>query len=79
MNGENWLLVTNEPVEGHFTHEPRAATLKIVRAQKKASKGRPKAPSNHVVWSWIPKCSVKSYVIGPSTKCYFNEFLFMIE
>ena len=22
-------------------------------------------------------CSVKSYVIGPSTKCYFNEFLFM--
>jgi hypothetical protein len=22
-------------------------------------------------------CSVKSYVIGPSTKCYFNEFLFV--
>ena len=41
----------------------------------------PKAVSthlqNHVVWSRILKCSVKSYVIGPSTKCYFNEFLFM--
>ena len=22
------------------------------------------------------KSSVKSYVLGPSTKCYFNEFLF---
>jgi hypothetical protein len=25
----------------------------------------------------IFKCSVKSYVTGPSTKCYFKEFLFM--
>ena len=32
---------------------------------------------NHVVWSQALKCSVKSYVTGPSTKCYFNEFLFM--
>jgi hypothetical protein len=22
------------------------------------------------------KCSVKSYVTGPSTKCYFDEFLY---
>ena len=31
---------------------------------------------NHVVWSWILKCSVKPYATGPSTKCYFNEFIF---
>ena len=28
---------------------------------------------HHVVWSWTLKCSVKSYVTAPSTKCYFNE------
>ena len=32
---------------------------------------------NHVVWSRTLKSSVKSYVSGPSTKCYFYEFLFM--
>jgi hypothetical protein len=33
---------------------------------------------NHVVvWSWTLECSVKPSVTGPSTKCYFNEFLFM--
>ena len=31
---------------------------------------------NNVVWLWILKCSVKPYVTGPSTKCYFNECLF---
>ena len=41
----------------------------IVRAQKKVPKGHPNAPPN--------SCSVKSYVTGPSTKCYFNELLFM--
>jgi hypothetical protein len=32
---------------------------------------------NHVVWSRILTCSVKPYVTGPTTKCYFNELLFM--
>ena len=32
---------------------------------------------HHVVWSRILKCNVKSYVIGPSTKHYFDEFLLM--
>ena len=51
---------------------------KIVGAQKRVSKGRPKSPpKNHIVWSRILKCSVKSCVTGSSTKCYFNEFLFM--
>ena len=31
----------------------------------------------YVVWSRTLKCSVKSYVIGPSTQYYFNEYLFM--
>ena len=36
------------------------------------SKGR-----NDVVWSRNLKCILKPCVIGPLTKCYFNEFLFM--
>jgi hypothetical protein len=28
---------------------------------------------NHVLWSRILKCSVKSYVTKPSTKCCFHE------
>ena len=54
---------------GQFTHEPRAVTMKIVRAQEEVSKGRPKTPSDHVVWSSTPKFSVMSYVtlvLGPS-------------
>ena len=30
-----------------------------------------------VVWSRILTCSVKPYVTGHSTNCYFNEFMFM--
>ena len=28
-------------------------------------------------WSRVLKCSLKSYVTGPSTICYFNELLLM--
>ena len=45
----------------------------IVRAQKKVSKGFPRHLQNHVVWSQTPKCSVKSYVTRPSTKCYLLQ------
>ena len=49
----------------------------IVRAQKKVSKGhRPKRPPQPCSVVTL-KCSVKSYVPEPSTKCYFNELLFM--
>ena len=34
-------------------------------------------PKNHVLWSQTLKCSVKSYVTGPSINNYFNDFLFM--
>jgi hypothetical protein len=32
---------------------------------------------NHLVRSQTLECSVRSYVTGPSTKCYFNGFLLM--
>ena len=46
----------------------------IVRAQKTCPNAVPRHFQNHVVWSRALKCSVKSYVTGPSTKCYFDEF-----
>ena len=48
----------------------------IARAQNKVSKV-PTHLRNHVVWSRTLKCSAKSYVTEFSTKCYFNECLFM--
>ena len=44
---------------------------------KEVSKGHPRHFQNHVVWSHALKCSAKSYVTGPSTKCYINESLLM--
>ena len=58
--------------KGHFTHEPRAMTMKLWEPERKCPKAIPRHLQNHVVWSRILKCSVKSYVTGPSTKCYFN-------
>ena len=46
----------------------------IVRAQKKCLKAISRHFQIHVLWWWTLKCSVKSYVIGCSTKCYFNGF-----
>ena len=62
--------------KGHFTHEPKAVTLKLWEPKRKCPKAVPTHLPNHEVWSRTLKCSVKSYVPGPSTKCYFNEFLF---
>jgi hypothetical protein len=57
--------------KGHFAHEPRAVTRFVCGSSKESVQ-------NHVVVrSRTLKCSVKSYVTGPSTKCYFNEFSFM--
>ena len=49
----------------------------ILRAQNKVSKGRPNTPPKSCGVVIALKCSVKSYVTGPSTKRYFSEFLFM--
>ena len=63
--------------KGHLTNEPRAVTMKAWEPKRKSPKAVPTHLQNHVVWSRILKCSVKLYVIGPSTKCYFIEILFM--
>ena len=65
------------PFRANFTHEPRAATIRLWEPKRKWSKTIPTHLQNHVVWSRTLKCSVKSYLTGPSTRCYFNEFLFM--
>jgi hypothetical protein len=64
-------------VEGHFTHEPRDVTMKLWEPKWNCPKVVPRYLQNHIVWSQTLKCSVKSYVTGPSSKCYFNEYLFM--
>ena len=56
-------------LKGHFTHKPRVVTMKLWEPKRHIQ--------YHVVWSWALKCIVKSYATRPSTKCYFNEFLFM--
>ena len=53
--------------------------MKLWQPKRKYPKVVPIHLQNHVVWSWTLKCSVKSYVTGPSTKCYFNEFMSMIK
>ena len=57
-------------VEGHFTHEPRAVTMKLREPKRKCNNVPPKSCS-------VVKCNVKPYVTGPSNICYFNEFLFI--
>ena len=68
-----WINLLRAPP----THEPRAVTMKLWEPKRKCSKAVPTHLQNHVVWSRTLKCSVKSYVTEPSTKIYFNEFLFM--
>jgi hypothetical protein len=62
--------------EDHFTPEPRAVTMKMWEPKRKWPEAVPTHLQNHEVWSRTLKCNVKSYVTSPSTKCYFNEFLF---
>jgi hypothetical protein len=64
-------------LRAHFHTQAKSRDHEIVRAQTKVPKGRPKTHlQTHIVRSRTFECSVKSYVIGPSTKCYFNESLF---
>ena len=68
--------------EGHrgpLQTQAKSRDHEIVGAQEKVSKGRPNTPpkSCSVRGHKTLKCSVKSYVTGPSTKCYFKEFIFM--
>ena len=63
--------------KNHFTDEPRDMTMKLWEPKGKCPKVVPTHLQHHVVWPRILKCSVKPNVTGPSTKCYFNECLFM--
>jgi hypothetical protein len=81
----NYALSNLEPTlsdvttnsEGHFTHKPRAVTMRLEVPKRKRRKADPIHLQNHVVWSQVLERSVKSYVTGLSIKCYFNECLFM--
>ena len=64
-------------ISGSLHTRAKSCDHEIVRAQRKCPKAVPTHLQNHVVWLRTLKCSVKSYVTKPSTKCYFNEFLFM--
>ena len=59
--------------KGHFTHEPRALTMRVWEPKRKCPKAALRHLQSHVMWSQTCKCSVKTYVTGSSTKCYFNE------
>ena len=63
--------------KGHFTHEPRAVTMRLWEPKRKCPKAALRHFQKHVVWSRALERSVKPYVTEPPTKCYSNEFLLM--
>jgi len=60
--------------EGHFTHEPRAVTMKLWEPKRKCPKAVRTHLQNHLVWSQTLKCRVK--VICDRT---LNQMLFSIN
>ena len=62
----SWLEVRREFIvpKGHFTHEPRAVTMKLWDPKRECPKAVPTHLQNYVVWSRTLECSVKSYVTG---------------
>ena len=61
--------------EGPLHTQAKSRDYEIMKARKKVSKAVSTHLQNHVVWSRTLKHNVKSHVMGPSTKCYLNEFL----
>jgi hypothetical protein len=53
----------------------RAVTLRLREPKRKCSKAVPRHIQNHVVWSRTLKCSVWSYVMGPSNAISMNFYL----
>ena len=62
---------------GPLRTRAKSCDHEIVRAWKKVLECQPKTPSKSCSVVMDHKCSVKSYMTGPSTKCYFNKSLFM--
>ena len=46
--------------------------MNLWEPKRKCPKAVPTHLQTHVVWSRALKCSVKSYLTGPSTKCYIK-------
>jgi hypothetical protein len=76
---KNKTKKTHEPYNylGSLHTQAKSRDHEIVRTQKKVSQGHPKTPPISCSVVMDLKCIVKSYVTGSSTKCYFNEFLFI--
>ena len=72
--GPKYVLIQ---VLGPLHTRAKSHDHEIVRAQKKLSKGSPKTPPKSCIVVTDLQVYVKSYMTGPSTKCYFNDFLFM--
>ena len=72
---QNHLVEVGLRVASHMSQEPWP--WGCGNSKESGPKVVPTRLQNHVVWSRTFQCSVKSYVTGFSTKCYFNEFLFM--
>ena len=49
--------------------------MKLGETKRKCPNAAPTHLHNHGVWSRILKCTEKSHVTGPLTKCYSNEIL----
>jgi hypothetical protein len=64
-------------VTSHMSQEPWPWNCESPK-EKCPKVAVPRHLQNHIlVWSRTLEYSLKSYVTGPSTKCYFNKFLFM--
>ena len=82
-NSNNHALFSKECVEvskwvratSHTGQEPWPWNCESPK--ESCSKAVPRHLQDHVVWSQTLECSVKPYVTGSSTKCYFYEFLFV--
>ena len=64
-------------VLGPLQTQAKTRDHEIVRTQKRVSKGCPNTPPKSCRVVTALKWSVKSCVVGPSTKCYLNVFLFV--
>ena len=73
-----WVVIPVVVFYGPLHTRAKSRDHEFVRAQKKVSKGRPNTPLKSCSVGTNLKCSVKSYVIGLSTKCCSNEILFML-
>ena len=66
--------VWEREAKGHFTHKPRAMTIKVWEPKRKRPKVVPTHLQNHVVWSRILECSVSCMWSGPQPNATSMNF-----